>query len=61
MRLPRWLSGKEFTYKAGDTGDAGSIPGLEGKATDSSILARKILWTEKLDGLQSIGLQRVKT
>ena len=23
---PRWLSGKEFTCNAGDTGDAGSIP-----------------------------------
>ena len=23
--LPRWLSGKEFTYQAGDTG---SVPGL---------------------------------
>ena len=28
-------------------------------ATHSSILARRIPWTEKLGGLQSIGLQRV--
>ena len=28
-------------------------------ATDSSILAWKILWTEKPDGLQSMWLQRV--
>ena len=25
--LPRWLSGKESTCTAGDTGDAGSFPG----------------------------------
>ena len=25
--LPRWLSGKESTCIAGDTGDAGSFPG----------------------------------
>ena len=28
-------------------------------ATHSSILARRIAWTEQLGGLQSIGLQRV--
>ena len=27
--------------------------------THSSILARRILWTEEPDGLQSMGLQRV--
>ena len=27
--LPKWLSGKESTCNAGDTGDAGSIPGLD--------------------------------
>ena len=32
----------------------------EEMATHSSILARKILWTEEPDGLQSIGLQRVR-
>ena len=26
-RLPQWLSGKESACNAGDTGDAGSIPG----------------------------------
>ena len=50
---------------AGDTGDAGSIPGLgrsleEGKATHSSILAWRVPWTEEPAGLQSIGLQRVR-
>ena len=28
--LPRWLSGKESTCSAGDTGHSGSIPGLGG-------------------------------
>ena len=57
MRLSWWLSGKEFMYNARDTGDAGSIPGSEGKATNSSILARKVLWT---GGLQSRGSQSIK-
>ena len=26
--IPQWLSGKELTCNAGDTGDVGSIPGL---------------------------------
>jgi len=28
LGLPWWLSGKEFAYNAGDTGDMGLIPGL---------------------------------
>ena len=32
----------------------------EGMATHSSISAWKIPWTEKLGGLQSMGLQRVR-
>ena len=32
---------------------------VEGMATHSSILARRIPWTEEPGGLQSIGLQRV--
>ena len=32
----------------------------EGKATYSSIFARRIPWTEEPSGLQSIGLQRVR-
>ena len=44
--------------------DLGLIPGsgrsLEKEmATHSSILARRIPWTEEPDGLQSTGLQRV--
>ena len=45
-------------------GDVGSIPGLEdaleeSMATDSSILAWEIPWTEEPGGLQFMGLQRV--
>ena len=55
---------KNVPANAGDTGDAGSIPGLErspgvGNGTHSSILAWKIPWAEKPDGLQSVGSQRV--
>ena len=45
--------------------DLGLIAGLgrsleEGMATYSSILAWRIPWTEESDGLQSMGLQRVR-
>ena len=44
--------GKESALSAGDTGDMGSILGLErylekGMATHSSILAWRIPWTEE--------------
>ena len=47
----------------GGAGDLGSIPELgrslgEEMATHSSILAGITPWTEKADGLQSLGLQR---
>ena len=32
----------------------------KGRATNSSMLAWRIPWTEELGGLQSIGLQRVR-
>ena len=62
MRLPRWLSRKESTYKAGDMG---SIPGGEDPlkkemAIHYTILAWKIPWTEEPGKLQSVGLQRVR-
>ena len=49
---------------AGDTGDAGLIPGSgrspeEEMATHSSILAWRIPWTEEPGGLQSMGSERV--
>ena len=55
------LSGKEFTW---DAGDSVSIPGSGrssggGNGTHSSILAWKIPWTEEPGRLQSIGLQKV--
>ena len=48
----------------GAVGDESSIPGWEdpleeGIATHSSVLPWRIVWTEKLSRLQSIGLQRV--
>ena len=61
LGLPRWLSGKEFTCKAGDAGSTlGWEEPLEKEtATCSSILAWEILWTEEPGGLQSMGSQRV--
>ena len=46
---------------AGDTGDAGLIPGVleEEMATHSSILAWKSPWTGDPGGLKSMGSQRV--
>ena len=59
-----WLSGKESTCNAGETGDVGSIPESgrsleEGMATHSSILAWRISWIEEPGGLQSMGSQGV--
>ena len=55
---------KNLPADAGDIKDVGSILGWEdpleqGLATHSSILAWKIPWIEKPDGLQSMGLQRI--
>ena len=54
---------KNWPANAGDVRDLGSIPVLEdplqkGMATHSSVLARRIPWTEEPGGLQSIGWQR---
>ena len=56
---------KYLPTNAGDIRDVDLILGLEdpleeGMATHSSILVLRIPWTEKLGGLQSIGLQRVR-
>ena len=53
------------TIYTGSEGDQDLIPGSgrppgEEMATQSSILAWKISWTEKLGRLQSVGLQRVR-
>ena len=67
--MKRWASQMAQQVKnppanAGDTGDMGSILGLESPleeemGTQSSILAWRIPWTEEPGGLQSMGLQRV--
>ena len=56
---------KNLPAHVGDTGDGGSIPGLGrslemGMATQFSILAWEILWTQELGGVQSTGSQRVR-
>ena len=52
---------KNWSANAGNIGDASLIPGLEDSlVTHYSILAWRIPWTEEPDGLQSMGLQRVR-
>ena len=56
---------KNLPINARDTGDMCSIPESgrspeEETATNSSILAWKIPWTEDPEGLQSMGSQRVR-
>ena len=58
--LARWHSGKETACNARDMS---SIPESENPlekemATHSSILARKVPWTEEPGGLQSMGSQK---
>ena len=60
MGFPGGSDGKESACNAGDLG---SIPGLgrsleKGTATQTSILAWRIPWTEEPGRLQSIGLQK---
>ena len=64
--LPRWFSGKEFRLTMQGTPETQSWsldlegPLEEERATDSSILAWRISWTEEPEGLQSTGPQRVR-
>ena len=56
--------GSDSKESACSVGDLGFILGLgrspgEGNGTHSSILSWRIPWTEKPDGLQFMGLQRV--
>ena len=53
--LPWFLIGKESACSTGDVED----PLEKEIATYSSIVAWKILWTEKPGGLQSLGSQKV--
>ena len=60
------LVDKESTCNAGDSGDAVLIPTLgrslgEGKATHSSTMAWKILWTEEPVRIQSKGYKESDT
>ena len=62
MGLPRWLSGKESIYNAGDTNlvpELGKSP-AGGNGTQHSILTWKIPWIAEPGGLQSMELQRVR-
>ena len=60
--LPRWLSGKESSCSAADSG---SIPGSghpleKGITTHSSVFAWRIPWTDEPGGLQFVESQRVR-
>ena len=60
--LPKWLTGKESTFQAGDQGlIVGSRGSLEKEmAAHSSILAWKIPWTERPSRTQSMKLRTVR-
>ena len=57
--FPGGSDGKELACNAGDPGSLGQEDPLEkGMATHTSILARRIPWTEEPGRLQSVGSQR---
>ena len=61
LPFPGSSDGKASAYNVRDLGSipwSERVPG-EKMATHTSILAWRILWTEELGGLQSMGLQRV--
>ena len=63
MGVPCGSDGKESACNAGDPG---LIPGSrrssgEGNGYPSSILARRILWTEEPGSLQSMGVTKSQT
>ena len=62
MDFPCGSDGKESAYNAGDWVQSLGLedPLEKGMATQFSILAWRILWTEEPGRLQSTGLQRVK-
>ena len=59
LGFPGGSAGKETACNAGDMGSilSGEDSLEEEMATHSSILARKITWTEEPDRLHSMGLQ----
>ena len=63
--LPQWLNSKDSACNAGDTGVEVAISGLErslggGNGNLLQYSCLKNPWTEKPNGLQSIGLQRIR-
>ena len=65
MGFPSGSVVKNLPDNVRDVGGMGSTLGLgrsleDEMATHSSILAWRIPWTEEPDGLQSMGLQRVR-
>ena len=59
--FPDGSAGKESTCNVGDKRDTGGKDPLEEEmATQSSILAWRIQWTEKPGRLQFLGLQRAQ-
>ena len=63
LRLPRWLSGKEFTcqYWRHGFNPWSEDPQEKETATCASILAWEISWTEEPGGLQSMGVTKSQT
>ena len=66
MKLPWWLSGKEFTCKAGDAGDMGLIPGAGrspggGNGNLLQYSCWKIPWTEEPGRLPVHGVTKSQT
>ena len=62
-RLPKWLSGKEFTCQCRRRRFDPWVwedPLEKGMATHSTIFAWRIPWTEEAGGLQSMELQKVR-
>ena len=57
--------GSDSKESACNARDPGSVPGLgrypgEGNATHSNILPWRISWTEEPEGLQCMGLKRIR-
>ena len=65
LRLPRWLSGREFTCQCrsyrrhGFDRWIGNIPWRRARQPTVVFLPGKAPWTEEPGGLQSMGLQRI--
>ena len=63
-RLPRWLSGirlpRQETWETQVRSLGREDPLEEGKATHSSVLAKKTPWTEDPGGYQSEGSQTLR-